>query len=121
MIANAKPEIPPNPYIRQPVRSGEKLAGRAKELRIIKYYLGLTAAGQSPHLALIGRRGVGKTSLLNATETLATELKLLPVRLDMNEQKVKSPGEFWHDFYATLILTLAKSGCWGGATECHLC
>ncbi len=83
-------------------------------MKTIRYYLGLTAAGQSPHLALIGQRGVGKTSLLNGAESLAKDLKLLPVRLDMNEQKAESPGRFWHDLYQTLALTMAKAGCWGG-------
>ena len=105
---------PPNPFSRQPIRKTDQLAGRRNELRTIRYYLTLTASGQSPHLALIGQRGVGKTSLLNGTENTATELKLLPVRIDLNEQKVRSPGEFWHDLYATLILELAKVGCWGG-------
>ena len=114
MSDHGRPKLSPNPYSRQPIKNREQLAGRGKELRAIKYYFGLTAAGQSPHLALIGQRGIGKTSLLNASEALAAELKLLPVRLDMNEQKVKSSGEFWHDLYVTLILTLARVGCWGG-------
>ena len=106
--------LPSNPFSRQPIRKTDQLAGRDKELRTIRYYLGLTASGQSPHLALIGQRGVGKTSLLNGTENIAAELKLLPVRIDLNEQKVRSPGEFWYDLYATLIHALAKVGCWGG-------
>jgi hypothetical protein len=59
-------------------------------------------------LALIGQRGVGKTSLLNGSESIARELKLMPVRLDMNELKAKSPGRFWHDLYQTLALSMAK-------------
>jgi hypothetical protein len=114
MTAAIKPTLPPNPYQRSPIKKREDLAGRAHELKTIRYYLSLTASGQSPHLALIGQSGVGKTSLLNGAESLAKELKLLPVRLDMNEQKAKSIGRFWHDFYQTLALSLAKAGCWGG-------
>jgi hypothetical protein len=65
-------------------------------------------------LALIGQRGVGKTSLLNGAESIAKDLKLLPVRLDMNEQKANSQWIFWHDLYQTLALAMAKAGCWGG-------
>ena len=65
-------------------------------------------------MALIGQRGVGKTSLLNGAESIAKDLKLLPIRLDMNELKAKSPGRFWHDLYQTLSLSMAKAGCWGG-------
>lgn len=110
----SKKALPSNPFSRQPVRKTDQLAGRGKEIRTIQYYLGLTASGQNPHLALIGQRGVGKTSLLNGIEEIAAGLKLLPVRIDLNEQKVRSPGEFWYDLYATLILSLAKVGCWGG-------
>lgn len=114
MSATSRTSLPSNPFSRQPIRKTAQLAGRDKELRTIRYYLGLTASGQSPHLALIGQRGVGKTSLLNGAEDIASELKLLPMRIDLNEQKVRSPGEFWHDLYSTLILALAKAGCWGG-------
>ena len=87
-----KSKLPPNPYKRSPVKKMENLAGRSRELKTIKYYLNLTASGQSPHLALIGQRGIGKTSLLNGAESIAKDLKLLPVRIDMNELKAKSPG-----------------------------
>jgi len=106
--------LPANPYSRQPIKTKQQLAGRAQELKTIEYYLKLTAAGQSPHLALLGSRGVGKTSLLNGAQGLALDLKLLPVRLDMNEKKAGSPGLFWHDFYVTLLWALGKAGCWGG-------
>jgi energy-coupling factor transporter ATP-binding protein EcfA2 len=76
--------------------------------------LSLAASGDNPHLALIGKRGSGKTSLLNAAESLARESKLLPVRLDMNELKAKSQGRFWHDLYQALALSMVKVGCWGG-------
>jgi hypothetical protein len=109
-----KPKLPPNPYRRSPIKKLEDLAGRARERKTIRYYLSLTASGGNPHLALIGQRGVGKTSLLNGAESIAKDLKLLPVRLDMNELKAKSPGRFWHDLYQTLALSMAKAGCWGG-------
>lgn len=114
MSQASKPKLPPNPYKRSPIKRLEDLAGRARERKAIRYYLNLTATGDSPHLALIGQRGVGKTSLLNGADAIARELKLLPVRLDMNELKAKSPGRFWHDLYQTLALSMAKAGCWGG-------
>jgi len=109
-----KPELPSNPYKRSPIKKLEDLAGRARERKTIRYYLNLTASGDSPHLALIGQRGVGKTSLLNGAESIARDLKLLPVRLDMNELKARSPGRFWHDLYQTLALSMVRAGCWGG-------
>ena len=114
MSQTSKPKLPSNPYKRLPIKKLEDLAGRARERKVIRYYLNLTATGDSTHLALIGQRGVGKTSLLNGADAIARELKLLPVRLDMNEHKAKSPGRFWHDLYQTLALSMAKAGCWGG-------
>lgn len=114
MTSVSKLKLIPNPYKRSPIKKQEDLAGRARELKSIRYYLNLTAAGQSPHLALIGQRGVGKTSLLNGAESIAKELKLLPVRLDMNEQKANSQWIFWKDLYQTLALAMVKAGCWGG-------
>jgi hypothetical protein len=109
-----KLQIPPNPYKRSPVKRLEDLAGRARERKTIRYYLNLTASGGNPHLALLGQRGVGKTSLLNGAESIARDLRLLPVRVDMNELKAQSPGRFWHDLYQTLALSLVRAGCWGG-------
>ena len=109
------PRLPPNPYKRSPIKQLADLAGRSRELSTIRYYLNLTASGQSPHLALIGQRGVGKTSLLNGTGAIAKDLKLLAVRLDMNELKASSPGRFWHDLYSALALTMVNAGCWGGS------
>ncbi|HLP29561.1 MAG TPA: ATP-binding protein [Candidatus Didemnitutus sp.] len=114
MSMSSQSSLRPNPYRRAPIKAPEALAGRARELKSIRYYLRLTAAGQNPHLALIGQRGVGKTSLLNGAETIARELKLLPIRLDMNEQKANSQWMFWRDLYLTLTVAMAKEGCWGG-------
>ena len=111
----SRPAIAPNPYSRQPVKQRRGLADRRVETDRIDYYLGLTLARHSPHIALIGERGVGKTSLLNAAQAMADEKGLLTVRIDLNEAKASSPGRFWHDFYATLLLAAGRAGCWGGS------
>ena len=105
---------PPNPYTLGPIKRRDRLAGRSSELKELDYYLKLAQAGQSPHLALIGPRGVGKTSLLLAASELAEIHSLLPVSIDLNESKVQSAGVFWHDLYSTLVFASAKAGCWGG-------
>ena len=107
---------PPNPYVLGPIKRRDRLAGRSHELKELEYYLGLARAGQSPHVALIGQRGVGKTSLLRAVAELAASHSLLPVSIDLNESKVRSAGVFWHDLYSTLILEAAELDCWGGVT-----
>ena len=108
--------LPPNPYTLGPIKRRDRLAGRSGELKELEYYLRLAEAGQSPHLALIGQRGVGKTSLLLAASQLAQDHSLLPVAIDLNESKVRSAGVFWHDLYSTLTLAAAEAGCWGGMT-----
>jgi len=80
----------------------------------VEYYLRLTATSDSPHIALIGPRGVGKTSLLNAIEASAKKLGLAPIRIDLDEHKTSAPGVFWQNFYATLLLAAGDLGCWGG-------
>lgn len=112
---NPKSQIlPPNPYVRQPIKRLNRLAGRKEELDRIRYYLRLTSAGQSPHLALIGSRGVGKTSLLNAVDAVSRENQLLPIRLDLDQGKASSAGRFWRDLYSSLLLASGSAGCWGG-------
>jgi hypothetical protein len=106
--------LPPNPYRRVPIKRLSDLSGRSQERKRLQYYLNLTASGDSPHVALIGERGIGKTSLLNAAEEIANEAKLLTVRIDLNELKARSIGRFWHDLYQALALSAAKKGCWGG-------
>ena len=108
--------LPPNPYTLGPIKRRDRLAARSGELKDIEYYLRLAEAGESPHLALIGQRGAGKTSLLLAVSSLARARHLLPVAIDLTESKVQSAGVFWHDLYSTLILAAAHAGCWGGVT-----
>jgi len=112
---SARPEaLPPNPYTRKPIKVRRLLAGRSKELEEIEYFLNLTQAGQSQHIALIGDRGVGKTSLLLSSASIAKEHKLLTVSIDLNDAKTTCPGVFWQDFYSALALGAAEAGCWGG-------
>jgi hypothetical protein len=112
---SARSGLPPNPFSRQPVRTRERLAGRSEELDRIGYYLRLTAADDSPHVALIGSRGVGKTSFLNIAAEIARDERLLVVRLDLDEGKTSAPGLFWQDFYAALLLAAGEAGLWGGS------
>ncbi len=111
-----KKKLPPNPYTLQPIIKSAFLAGRSEELQKIEYYLDLTSSSASNHLALIGERGIGKTSLLNSAATLAVKTKMLPIRIQMNEDVSRSQGRFWKELYATMSQAIAKIGGWGGET-----
>ena len=70
------------------------LAGRSSELAELEYHYRLTAAGQSPHIALIGARGVGKSSILQSSKEVAKDLDLLAVSREMNDKKHPLRGVF---------------------------
>jgi tetratricopeptide (TPR) repeat protein len=106
--------LPPNPFAREAVSNREMLVGRKDELDSITYYLKLTSAGQSPHIALVGERGVGKTSLLNASEQIAADNGLVVARLDLDEDKTRSPGRFWFSFYSAVVQKVFNEGSWQG-------
>jgi tetratricopeptide (TPR) repeat protein len=97
-----------NPYdFRRPVTQPELLIGRQEELVEIRRHL----SGSRPaHVALIGERAAGKTSLLNAIERQASELKLIPVRLDLDDSVVASPFTFFKAVFEAAVERLAQEG-----------
>lgn len=103
-----------NPFVRQPITRLANLSGRSREVNELEYTFQSTAGGQSHHCALIGPRGVGKSSLLLSSRELALEYKLLPVFVDLNLNKVKTSYSFWRDIYTSICSTSAQYGCWGG-------
>lgn len=107
--------LPRNPYIRSPIKRRKDLPARQRELGEVRYYFDLLANGHTPHLALIGPRGVGKTSMLNACDAIARDLGLVPVRVDLDEGTAATSSQFWLRVYASLLESLAEAKCWGGA------
>jgi hypothetical protein len=107
--------LPRNPYMRSPIKRRKDLPARDRELGEVRYYFDLLANGHTPHLALIGPRGVGKTSMLNACDAIARDLHLVPIRVDLDEGAAASSSQFWLRVYASLLESLAEAGCWGGS------
>ncbi len=107
-------QLPPNPFARAAIEDRRRLAARSEELDQIKYYLNLSAQGTSQHLAMVGGRGVGKTSLLNAAHSTATEGNLVVVRFDLDEGKTTSAPRFWHELYMGVLMSAFESGIWDG-------
>ncbi|WP_219636835.1 glycosyltransferase [Streptomyces sp. AJS327] len=74
-----------NPYdYRNPVRDATVFAGRGEEVAILAYEMDQTAVDRpSVCVVLHGPRASGKTSLLNATEWLATERGYTTARVEL--------------------------------------
>ena len=90
-----------NPYdFINPVRDPKRFAGRKKELEEIRYYLQLSKSKDPKyfHIALVGPRGVGKTSLLNMIKYIAEEeLGLLTVKITLNKDIVRNEVLFFKE------------------------
>lgn len=109
--------IPSNPFQKQPISKIGLLSGRTKELNDLDYCFKLTASGQSNHCAMIGARAVGKSSLLICSAELAKTHKLVYVRIDLTQEKVKRVDCLWKEIYSAACLAAAMSGCWDGAAS----
>lgn len=107
-------KLPTNPFAREPKTALRTLSGRSSEIAQLNYCYQLTANGQSNHCALIGPRGVGKSSLILSSKELASAQNLLVVNIDLNLDKVKTLTIFWKELYVSLCSTAAKYDCWGG-------
>ncbi len=58
--------------------------GRHKELNLFKEYLGYTESANPHHLAIMGERGIGKSSLLRKCEDIAREDGCITVRRELD-------------------------------------
>ena len=106
-----------NPYdFINPIKDPKRFAGREKELKEIRYYLELSTS-ESPkyfHIALVGPRSVGKTSLLNMIEYMANELGLLAVKVPLNAEIVKNDVLFFKEIFDGILTKGAERGMYGG-------
>ena len=108
-----------NPYdFISPVRDPELFAGRHDELKEIEYYLQLSKNDKPKyfHLALVGPRSAGKTSLLNMIGHVATNLRLLSVKIALNAEIVKNDVLFFKEVFDGIITKGAEKGLYGGIT-----
>lgn len=104
-----------NPFnISEPVKDPEKLFGRETEIEEIEKYFQEGSLGQITHLAIIGERAAGKTSLLNILEIRAKEYKLIPVKIDLNEGLASSARNLFFEFYNSLIDAIVREDILGG-------
>lgn len=99
-----------NPYdFRRPVTKSERLIGRDRELERIERCVETTCQGNPVHLALIGERAAGKTSLLNIAAVNAREKGLLVVKVDLDEGVVATPVHFFGAVFEEAIGSLTAA------------
>lgn len=94
-----------NPYdFSNPVNHLIDLAGRENEVEQIKKCL----ADGKMSIALIGIRGIGKTSFLNATAELADQLSYFSAKVKLDGALVKNEYIFFRELYVAIIEKLFK-------------
>jgi len=106
-----------NPYdFINPVRDPKLFAGRQEELKEIDYYLELSRskAPKYTHLALIGERASGKTSLLNMIEYKANEKGFLSVKIPLNKETSTSDVLFFKEVFDGIMTKGIEMGMYGG-------
>lgn len=94
-----------NPYdFSNPVRRLEDLAGREKELDNIKSCL----KGEKMSIAIIGRRGIGKTSFLNAVNDFVQQSGKISILIKLDGEIIKDEFIFFREIYTGLMEILFK-------------
>jgi len=106
-----------NPYdFVNPVRDPNNFAGRTDELKEIEYYLDLSRSDkpQFVHLALIGARSSGKTSLWNMIAHMADQKGLLPVKISLNNELVANDVLFFKELFDAILTQGKERELFGG-------
>src|SRR5437879_2792999 len=108
--------LPLNPYdFSNPVANPLCFAGRESQMREAEYYLAQAVATVRPtHLAILGPRAAGKTSMLNMLATKAEEVGLEVVRINLDQSDARSPLGFFFKVIDGLATKAFEKGAWGG-------
>lgn len=107
-----------NPYnFERPVIDPRKFAGRFQEVDDVNYYLERAARPQPDYhnIAIIGSRGIGKTSFLYKIQSMAEDKGFLTVRFPLTEQIVLSEMEFFKQLFDAILEAAHKKGLFDGA------
>ena len=101
----------PNPYVvHRPITNPERLVGRREEQKAIRRHLGDVASGSVKHLAFVGARGSGRTSLLLDAERVGGELKFATARLTLDEEMTSDSLSFFVTLLDALLEACAQQG-----------
>lgn len=93
-----------NPFKPGGLVDPDYFVGREKEIEAFIQGLELSGYSNPQHLAIMGERGIGKSSLLRKFESISDPSKYLIVRRDL-DASIKSLEDLTH-----FILSIIKSG-----------
>jgi len=105
-----------NPYdFANPVEDKGVFVGRQAQLSELHYYLDhARLAPRAIHIAILGKRASGKTSLLNMAELSAAQSGFCVVRVNLNESDAQSATTFLLRVYDSIVTAAFKEGLFGG-------
>src|SRR2546421_10489274 len=105
-----------NPYdFANPVSDASLLVGRAKEMDEMTYYLDNAKTAPRPiNIALLGQRASGKTSILNITELEAKMRGFCTVRVNLDEDDVKTSFAFFYKLFDSILTEAFLKSAFGG-------
>ncbi len=110
--------VNPFNYI-SPITKEEFFVGRERELKTIDYILDLAESeSQYENIAIIGKRAIGKTSLLNIILSRTLKRNFLAVGVDLNEDLVSDSTTFFREIIQTILFEGTKNfNIFGGKEE----
>ncbi len=111
-----------NPFdFRNAIKDDRLLVGRDSEVEEIRSCLTSSASGRPIHIALVGERAAGKTSLLNSAASLAQGMELLPLRLDLDEGVTIDQFTFFRALFEEAVETLLRFDAIAPDDPAYLC
>ena len=105
-----------NPFDRTALVNIDLLAGRANELKQIRFVLrnALRQKKRFRHLLITGKRGVGKTSFLNIIENESPTYNIIPIRINLTNNNSKNSHEFFWTLFNQTMRVFFKKRLFGG-------
>ena len=101
-----------NPYVYlHEIKEGSVFAGRRDQISIIKKEISNFVNGQPLRtMAIVGRKRIGKTSLLYRIIDLCKENKVIPVVFEIKDQHIKGQWQFWYELLGKIMSSCAEMG-----------
>ncbi len=103
--------------VQSPVRRNQTITSRDTELAIAGRALEQSGAGMAEHVAYVGPRAAGKTSILNHVEQLARRKGFAVCRLSPTEDMKVKPAFLFTEILRQLVESAGALGAYGGPAD----